>query len=184
MTEDQELELFTIKTKFFREIPHPKLILKAINQVEKLMNHAPLYDDRANDFGDANLTVVLKSHTEKIIAFKTAIAHADEPEALFLALNELYEWHWSLILRMTLYLPELASYPDGEIKQSDPIDSYSVLAFIMAKGLTENQIKAYICKELETTEPDQFSILTKCCLQSRKIVANGGANQSSERTAG
>lgn len=184
MNEDQELELFTIKTKFFREIPHPKLILKAINQVEKLMNHTPLYDNFANDFGEIDLAAALKSHAEKIVALKTAIAHADEPEPLFLALNELYEWHWSLILRMTLYLPVMADYPDAEIKQSDPIDSYTVLTFIKAIGLSENQIKTYICNELETTKPDQFSILAKCCLQCRKIVANGGANQSSERTAG
>lgn len=184
MTEDEELELFTIKTKFFREIPHPKLILKAINQVEKLMNQPPMYDDHLIDFGQSDLVSVLKAHSEKIVALKTAIAHAEKAEEVFLALNELYHWQWSLILRMTLYLPEHANYPDAEIKQSDPIDSYTVLTFIKTKGLAENQIKAYICNELETTKPDQFSILTKCCLQCRKIVANGGANQSSERTAG
>jgi hypothetical protein len=70
MTEDQELELFTIKTKFFREIPHPKLILKAINQVEKLMDHTPMFEHGTFDFGKKELINVLKSHTEKTIAFK------------------------------------------------------------------------------------------------------------------
>jgi hypothetical protein len=184
MTEDQELELFTIKTKFFREIPHPKLILKAINQVEKLLDHTPLFDIGVIDFGQADLTSVLKSHSDKIFALKTAIAHAEKPEELFLALNELYQWHWALILRMSQYLPEQTVFSDEGIKQSDPVDSYAVLTFIKSTGLPENQIKTYICNELETTKPDQFSILTKRCIQCRKIVANGGANQSSERTAG
>ncbi len=184
MTEDEELELFTIKTKFFREIPHPKLILKAINQVEKLMNHTPMYDNRAIDFGQKDLSDVLKLHSEKAVALKTALGHAEKPEEVFLALNELYHWQRSLILRLIQYLPEQVPLSDEEIKQSDPIDSYDILTFIKANELAENQIKTYICNELETTKPDQFSILTKRCLQSRKIVANGGANQSSERTAG
>jgi hypothetical protein len=173
MTEDQELELFTIKTKFFREIPHPKLILKAINQVEKLMNQTPMFDELEINYGQKDLSEILKSHSEKIIALKTVIAHAEKPEEVFLALNELYQWHWSMIRRLALYLPEHTTFSDEEIKQSDPIDSYSIYTFIKAAGLSENQIKTYICNELETTKPNQFSILTKCCLQCRKIVAHG-----------
>lgn len=79
----------------------------------------------------------MKSYTEKTILLKTAIAHAEKPEALFLALNELYEWQWALVLRTASYLPELSAYSDDTIKQSDPIDSYALLTFIKAKELAE-----------------------------------------------
>lgn len=172
MTEDEELELFTIKTKFFREIPHPKLILKAINQVEKLISIPPMLKNAEINFDRSNLADVLKSHSEKIYALKTSIAHAANPSDLFLALNELYEWQQALVIRLNQYLPVEANYDFPEIKQSDPIDSYAVLTFITQHALAENQIKTYICNEVEAKNPKEFSILTRVCLQCRKIVAN------------
>ncbi|MBI3133065.1 MAG: hypothetical protein HYZ14_00175 [Bacteroidetes bacterium] len=171
MTEDQELELFTIKSKFFREIPHPKLILKAIGQVEKMVQAVPVIP-ALPDFSKADLTTLLQAHSDAVYALKSAISKAEKPAGLYLSLNELYQWHVMLITRLSSYLPEGIELPDQDIRQSDAVDSYRILQYIKSAGLSENQIKTYICAEIEAKEPKEFSPLTRVCLQSRKIHSN------------
>ncbi|MBK7128903.1 MAG: hypothetical protein IPM74_02835 [Crocinitomicaceae bacterium] len=171
--EDKELKLFTIKSKFFREIPHPKLILKAIAEVESLCAMPPMYAEHVIDFGNTDLAFVLKSHSEETIVVKTKLAHTVSPEELCLALHDLYCWHWSLILRLIHYLPQKELAVGDSIKQSTAIDSYMLYKFIRDNKLSEAVLKTYICKEIEENDEARFSILTRVCLQALKIVRHG-----------
>lgn len=171
--DDIELKLFSIKSKFFKEIPHPKLILKAITEVESFCVVPPMYANHVIDFGKTDLEFVLKSHSAETIAVKTKLAHAVSAEELCMALHELYRWHWSLILRLIQYLPQRELAVSDSIKQSNPIDSYQLYKFIQDNKLSEAVLKTYICNEIEDEDEARFSILTRVCLQALKIVRHG-----------
>lgn len=182
MTEDQELELFAIKSKFFRDIPHPKLILKALNQVEKMVNYPPLVSDEVLPIN--SLEERLQHHSDRSYALKSAISRADRPETLYVCLQALYTLHQNLVDTLASFVPEGVTLPETTIKQSDPLDSYKVLAFLKEAGLAEDQIKGYICAEMNKGLDEPLSLITRVCIQAVKINSNGRSSGSTERIIG
>jgi len=175
MQESFEDELFSIKSKFLRDIPHPKLIAKALEQVKGLKPELLKETLAPISLNDFELNQALKNYSEKILEIKLKISQAISLELLYSALSELYEWQMRLILKLTTYIPELENYHDGEIKVSEAIDAYIISRFIELNGLGENEIKTYICTTISNKLPVDFDVLTLACLRSRKISAHAGS---------
>jgi len=181
MNDGIEEELFSIKSKFLREIPHPKLILKAIDQTKKLISdfnstreseHLIQLPDKVFE---NNLKNSLMQHSDFLLQLKLKISQAQLPGELYIALNELYFIHSSMIKQLSTYLPELESYPDSAIKISDSFDSYALSRFIETAQLNENEIKAYICNSILNKPALNFDMLTIACLRSKKIIEHAGS---------
>jgi len=172
MQESFEDELFSIKSKFLREIPHPKLIFKALEQVRGLKPDILNVTIAPINLNDIELNQALKNYSKKILDIKLKISQAMSPELLNIALSELYEWQIGLILKLTKYVPEFENYHDNEIKLSEAIDAYVISRFIELNGLGENEIKTYICTTISNKLPVDFDVLTLACLRSRKISAH------------
>lgn len=184
MTEEQEQDFFAIKTKFFREIPHPKLILKAIGQIEKMFGVKSEKDSSAVSLIDSTASDSLRIHSNQVYEIKTAIAQDEKPEDLLISLNKLYQLQVALVHKLAFYLPDKTEYLMNDIKQSETIDSYALLTELNSLALPEDQIKTYICNEIETKKPVRFSKFTRACIQCKKISANAGSHESFERTTG
>lgn len=162
-------ELFQIKSKFLSEIPHPKLILKAIVQTQ---NGCKSIDDiKRQSIPNENdeLILVLKKYVEELIQVKLQISNALTGQELNIALIQLYKLHWSFLFSLSSYMSELELYPDENLKISDSIDAYSLIKFLEVNHIKENQIKTYICNTISNKSPEDFDVLTIACLRSRKI---------------
>ena len=168
-----EQQLFEIKSKFLRHVPHPRLIRKSIEQVKALAGTDLVeFESEQPSYSDVTLTHALTAATEDLLKLKLAISGSETASELYANLIALYNLHWALLARLASYLPVLNEYPDHEIKQSDPVDSYETWRFISRAGLSENEIKPYICKAISGRAPADFDELTIACLRSRKIILN------------
>lgn len=178
MTDSILFELFDIKQKFLREIPHPKLILKQIKKIEMNQGYnAP----RALDYSsypltksNEELTLVqfLDEHIHAGLGLKHQISLSNTYDQLKDSLAQLIDHQVQLMRKLKTYLPFMDSYPDQEIKQSKPLDPYAVLKLIQKQNLKENEIKNYLCILLKAGEENSNTLL-EACLQANKILGNG-----------
>lgn len=167
-------EIFEIKQKFLREIPHPKLILKQIRLLEtKARLNQPLTVEDlhlANIPNQQELTVFLENYITETLRLKKDIANASDPNQLKTELVGLYQSQIQFLQKVASYLPQKPIYPDEEIKMSDPIDAYQFLKRIQLLNLQENGINTYLCKEIENANKTTFDIITISCLRAQKIL--------------
>lgn len=173
MTEEQEVYLFKIKSKFFREIPHPKIILKYIDDLKLRLGSNDQNQEREFFLPTQSLVQLLQFHHNETFKIKNEIASANSFEELLGALQKLLTIHEYVLKFMKSFLPEGLEFNDEKIKQTIPFDSYQLIKFISDNRIDENKITEYICKDLEGKNPDTYSLLTLACLQSRKIYKDG-----------
>lgn len=172
LADDSEEFIFRIKSKFFQEIPHPKIILKYIEQLNQKCHKETAYVTSVIDFGAADLVYVLKNYTIEILQLKSDLAKESDICNIKTILEKIYAIHWSVLMRLVRYLPHLELYPDQHLRQSQPLDAFAIYRFVEKSGLNEDEIKTYICKEIQMEKPENFSLLTNGCLTSRKIISN------------
>ncbi|MBL7900005.1 MAG: hypothetical protein JNJ99_15805 [Crocinitomicaceae bacterium] len=170
--DDSEDFVFRIKSKFFQEIPHPKIIQKYIAQLDQKCGNVTPFVESVIDFGSADLAYILKNYTQEIIQLKSHLAKETEVCKMKIILEKIHCLHWSVLLRLLTYLPSLESYPDKHLRQSQALNAFEMYRLIEKSGLKEDEIKTYICNEIQTVNPEIFSAITNGCLTSRKIVLN------------
>lgn len=174
MNEQEQEFLFSIKSRFFREVPHPKLILKALHELGNVMVQKPVLPEIT--LPSVSLIDVLDEHATKILDLKKSISLATDASTLWQAVCATYQVHCTLIevLANQVDVNNTGGFP--AILQSEPLDSYEILTFLKTQTIPENQIKTYICNELKTISPEAFSILTRKCVQAAKIRSNVRSN--------
>jgi hypothetical protein len=165
--------LFEIKSRFLRDVPHPKLIRKGMQQARTLAGDLLTDFENTEDLQNTDLSTFLTATVEKILKLKLAISQSTTPSELYQGLKGLYQRQWALLQALASYLPARADYPDEDLRISDPVDGYLVWRFINTSGLSEDEIKPYICKSLENEEArGGRDVLITACLRSRKIISN------------
>lgn len=159
-------EIFEIKQKFLRTVPHPKLILKQINRLNKSYVPEPAVISKLN------LKVFLEKYISDELSLKLTISNAKETESLERALISLMDLHSSLISKLAdYYSPVFTEEP--AIKQSDSFDVYNILKNLNEFDLHETEIKKYLCDELKTASLKTISPLGIAVVRAKKIETYG-----------
>ena len=176
-TSDSKTELFDLKQKFLRQIPHPKLIRSAIQKaMRKSEIELEVPDLKAIhltiDQKAAELIPFLEKAITRELAFKQQVAHARSFEDLSQSLLWLFKHQVKLCLKLQHFLPaNHAELKDTDIKMSDPFDLYAIL-----KSIDTNQKDSEIQQQL-LTELNQgtfeWSQLATACLRANKIIKHG-----------
>lgn len=178
MTEDLRYELFDIKQKFLREIPHPKLIRKQIWQIrvkgklgekEELPYSEIILNKEEKSRG---LEEFLDGYIKAVLMLKHQVSQATDYSSLETVLISLFSGEIKMLKKLQTYLEVSNEYPDGDIKMSAPMDQYQILKRIRELKLNENEIKPYLCKQIEA-DSNEFDVLTRSCLQANKILMHG-----------
>ena len=164
LTKEQEFE---IKQKFLRTIPHPKLILKQILRLNK-----DFVADKKSDQNFQDLSVYLEGYENYLLKLKLEISNAPDQKVLSTSLEKLYELQQRLISKLSTYFPDTLEQKLDAVKMSEPFDTYEIVKLLKAESMNESEIKNYLCKELENTESDNLSVLTKSVLRAKKIKLN------------
>src|SRR5690606_15342617 len=102
MTSPSVEQIFEIKQKFLREIPHPKLIMKQINRLDE----QPVSEEEVVkiDFSDG-LLLFLEQYMSTLLEIKLKIANAAEAVELRKYLINLYFLQQQLITNLSVYYP-------------------------------------------------------------------------------
>ncbi|MEO9531466.1 MAG: hypothetical protein ABJG68_14275 [Crocinitomicaceae bacterium] len=162
-----EEQLFDIKQKFLRTIPHPKLILKQILRIDKS------FEFKHGDYSHSKtLSDELNEYESDLLRLKLDISNAKEASALSNSLKNLLQLQYQLIYKLSSYAPISELDQETDIKMSDPFETYELFKFLKANDITESEIKNYLCKELKSEIEGPFSILVTSVLRAKKITAN------------
>ncbi len=172
ITDDKAAFIFRIKSKFFQDIPHPKIILKYIEQLNQKCENKTPFIESVIDFGGADLGYILRNYSKEILELRSELAKETDTCIMKIILEKIHAVHWSVILKLINYLPKLESYPDQHLRQSQAFDAFEMYRFIERAALKDDEIKTYICTEIEKDKPENFSVLSNGCLISRKIILN------------
>jgi len=173
-----KVELFEIKQKFLREIPHYKLIAREIKSIEFKCKIRPtdfeeIQSIKINDsIKKEHLKDYLENHINAELALKHKIALTETFKGLNDHLKVLYQLKIQLLKKLQSYLQVSNNLPDKDIKMSTIIDPYKVIKTIDELMLDENQIKDYLCDKLTVVKPD-FDPLLEACLRANKIILHG-----------
>jgi len=163
-------ELFELKNKFLREIPHPKLIYKAIKSIE-LHANSPEYADLSVG---STLFETIEHYGAKVLNLKLKISQSKSSVELLTALKELNIEHMRLIKKLSEYVndEDVAHFPD--IKQSGAVDYYIIKKAQSNFPKQDNEIKEYLCKEFNAQNEgqDPNPILVPF-IRAKKIVNHG-----------
>ncbi|MGB1103700.1 MAG: hypothetical protein ACPG21_08730 [Crocinitomicaceae bacterium] len=177
MKQENIAELFDLKQKFLRLIPHPKLILSA----RKKASRYTMQSEQITEMSDVELgerDAVLNAHdflnqriTEEL-SLKHRIALANTFDELEMLLSELFKFQVSLCLKLQAYLPKNSTgLNDQDIKMSEPFDLYEIYKTIKSLG-TDKEVREKIAAEIKDTTFEK-SAITKACLRANKIIRNG-----------
>jgi hypothetical protein len=164
LSEDQ---LFEIKQKFLRTIPHPKLILKQILRLDKGFSFKA-----GPKVSASNLIDYIEGYEIELLAIKLKISNAKDDTALLTVLVDLLSSQYSLIQKLASYCPKLENELEYKIKMSDPFETYAIFKFLKEEELKESEIKNYLYKELENDRAKEPSVLAVSVLRAKKITAN------------
>ena len=177
MTEDLKLQLFELKQKFLREIPHPKLILKEI-KILKRINPEIDFSELRYDQVEMNATEksgtlesFLENQVQKELQDKQSISQALDTETLFQSLFTLFQHQVVFLKKLQSYLPVIAEGVDKEVKMSSPFNAYHLLKRIHELNLKENEIKDYLCRVIKAQEKP-LDIIAINCLRANKILSH------------
>ena len=177
-SQDLRFELFDYKQKFLREIPHPRLLAQQAYQlrIKGKLDHtdkktyatvALTPEDQAED-----LMRFLENLIQEELRLKHQIAQAAGYEELVDTIERLFDLRVRFLLKLQSYLTPQASFPDEAIKMSTSMDVYAILKWIQTLNLKENEIKNYLCREIEKGA-QEADILVNSCLQANKILQYG-----------
>lgn len=175
MNDEEELELFTIKSGFFQEIPHPRLIAKAIQRAEVHCGIQAVPDLEHYSLNEHSLEQTLQQYLQLQNALRLDIAQSSGFSGLYINLVRLERLQTSLVEKLASYASPDWLVTFTEIKQSSPIQVYQLLQFIREHQLAENQIMDYLCQLVASGGKD---ILLLSCLQCLKIVLHGRTSTS------
>lgn len=173
--DELKFELFEIKKLYLREIPHPKLIIKSIQQLTKKYGLSTISFDsfQQNSLGinekNEALLPFLERYLQKNLQTKHSISTAETPLKLRHFLHILLYEQWMFFLKLQSYLPENSNFPDQDLKMSSPIDAYEVIKWIHQRNLDESQIKDYLYTNI-LENSTEFDSLTIACLRANKII--------------
>lgn len=173
--EELKFELFEVKKIYLREIPHPKLIIKSIQQLTKKYSLSAIsldsFQQNALGINEKNeaLLPFLERYLQKNLQTKHSISTAENPVKLTHCLNILLYEQWMFFLKLQSYLPENGNFPDQDLKISSPIDAYDVIKWIQQRNLDESQIKDYLYTNI-LENSTEFDSLTIACLRANKII--------------
>lgn len=163
-------ELFELKSKFLRDIPHPKLIFKAIKSIDRDAA-LPAYGD-LNVEGD--LSQVLERYSKVVLELKFRITQSKSSEELLAALNELLYEQMYLILGLSAYVPDDILPKFADVKQSGAIDYYLVKKWQSTLENADNKIKDYLCTQFNAHKNgEEVKALLVPFVRAKKIVQNG-----------
>lgn len=173
LSEDETRDLlFEVKSKFFNGIPHPQLIRKYYNLLIVKSNLNREFKNEIN-LPEISIKEFVKIVYDRIIVLKNNVATENSVEALAMTINELYLVQYKLIEQLsTLYINSERVDWD-KIKMSEPYNHYELVKFINNLGENNDEIKQYICNEIEGLPDTSWSVLTKAVLQSHKIIKHG-----------
>jgi hypothetical protein len=173
--EELKFELFEVKKIYLREIPHPKLIIKSIQQLTKKYSLSAIsldsFQQNALGINEKNeaLLPFLERYLQKNLQIKHAISLAATPLSLRHFLWILLYQQWIFFQKLQQYLPENTNLPDQDVKMSSPTDAYEVIKWIQARNLEESQIKDYLYTNI-LEKNTEFDSLTIACLRANKII--------------
>ncbi|MFT4600781.1 MAG: hypothetical protein ACI857_000958 [Arenicella sp.] len=166
-----EQELFDIKQKFLREIPHPILIQKQIDRLSKKAEDS--FGHQEVEFSQRELESFLKEYTLVLMPIKLSVSNAQTGEALRRALSSLLFCQNKLISKLSEYVIAFNSEKFKDIKMSTTIDVYAIQKFISENSLKESEINAYLCSAFEKADSESISILTESVVRAKKIEDYG-----------
>lgn len=164
-------QLFEIKQKFLREVPHPKLITAQLKRlgVSDVVSHDKI------KLSQQSLPHYLEKYLNDLMPLKLKISNANSKEELAELLLQLLHKQTRLIRVLASFYPDEVKMNDADVKQSERMDVYAVLKELQEHQLeSENEINTYLCKRLETAEKNDLSGLTRLVVQAKKIVNHGG----------
>lgn len=159
-------DLFEIKQKFLRTIPHPKLILKQILRLKSEFEVEEL------TLTDSSLVEVLTDYIDQEMRLKLGIANAQDAESLSSLLISLMNLHNSLIAKLASYSTSDLIIP-STIKMSDPFDAYALLKSLKALDLNETEIKQYLCTAQDASTDKMNTELYIAVVRAKKIEDHG-----------
>lgn len=160
-----EEELFQLKQKFLREIPHPKVIASYHKRTGEILN--------SNVILNTNLGLIefLKEYSRELMPIKLKIAHAKNKTDFGIGLNFLYGLQMDLIGKLASYA-SINTSEFREIKVGAPIQNHRILQFLKERELKENSINEFIEKELASKEIANFTVLTENVIRAKLIFEN------------
>lgn len=163
-------ELFELKNKFLRDIPHPKLIFKAIKTIQPSAI-LPTYE---NSQVKADLFEHIEHYSSVLLDIKLRISQSKTSEELLPILNALLTEQMRLIWKLSQYILTDSFFGFDEIKQSGPIDYYLIKKSRALFPEADNKIKEYLCSELNAHENgSELNSLLVPFFRAKKIVQNG-----------
>ena len=163
-------ELFEIKQKFLRVTPHPKLIKKQIDKLDKLVqeeNDIRIITSELDT--SSSLADYLENYIAKILKIRLEIANAKEAVCLKNNLKELLLLQESLILKLASYAEEIEITQFDNVKMSDDFGAYAILKFIRVENIEENKIKPYLYTQINTDLKTEKPLLI-ACVRAKKIL--------------
>ncbi|MEZ4923376.1 MAG: hypothetical protein R2780_09420 [Crocinitomicaceae bacterium] len=163
-----EQDLFEIKQKFLREIPHPKLIQKQIDRLKAF--HCSEYVEHLEY--EMELMPFMESYLGALMPLKLRISNAQSGDELLTALAQLQSFQLLLIKKLSAYYIYDVKVDDGSVKQSDPFDVYLYMKELQLANVKENEIKDYLWQQFAKNDPNLFSDFAKGVLRARKIEGN------------
>lgn len=166
-------KLFEIKSRFFREIPHPKLISKAIRDLGRDINTTERFKDLSWNYSTLSLKEMLIVYIDDVLAFKRLINATKSTTELSSFLASLFDFHNSFITQLAEYAAPDLNLKEFDIKVSIAFDAYQILKHLELNQLQESQIKPYICEQVKLIPTDELDILSISCLRAKKIIENG-----------
>lgn len=171
MNEQDKYTLFELKQKFLSAVPHPKLIAKAMvqAQVKAGVEVKDVKDDTPTVaiINALDLRQFLDENITNLLLIKGKIALANDYHALAIALQSLYANHLHLIHKLNAYVPHALDFSTEAIKMAVPIDAYQVLKIIQQRNLKDDEIKNYLCANINHGDSDE---LVEIFLRANKIA--------------
>ncbi|UKN02672.1 hypothetical protein K6119_03985 [Paracrocinitomix mangrovi] len=166
--------LFDVKQKFLREIPHPKLIQKQIDYLQVKFQLVET-DNVFKPIDTASLVDFFEEYISLLMPLKLRVSNAKDAAKLNSQLLKLKHLQQNLIENLAALVEEIDFDIEkySSVKQSEPFDVYQFSKELKEKALkTDNEIKDYLCQQIESKEAEELSELTKGVVRAVKILQN------------
>lgn len=158
-------ELFDVKNKFLRDVPHPKLIYKEIKAICPTAAYPNIVSPSTQ-----SLISFLESYGSDVLRLKLDISQSKNSTELLESLQQLLSVHLTFIHCLSNYIPDSLIEQFPTITQSGPIDYYPIKKTIKAEQLGETQIKQYLCEHLEKSQDGNLTVELISFIRAKKIV--------------